>query len=640
MNALRALAVAWPWSRADVLTHLWQSTVVAAAVLLMLAFSRGLTARTRQTIGWLALVKFALPVGGLVSALARASTTPERWTGADALAGPILRPAFIMAAPATIATTRIPFEAIVTAAWIVGFVVIFASWLWRGLAARWRILAGASPASAATVEQIARAAARVGLRPPPSVLEVASERGPAILGLLAPIVIVPRGLGDTLAPAEFEAVMIHELVHARRRDNLWSAVRALFVAVFWFHPLVWQLNRRLAAEAELSCDERVLEITGAPEAYASAILKSVQHALGLALPGLAGMTSPPIVTRVRNILGHGARRDRPVVRVVALMSGVALVALSGGVGTFAADDLADGPTRESSSATNTSRADLTGITAGATRRVPSYGYNEFKGAYEVNGFNFGKTMSGEFADKDIRDVIRAVADFVEVNVVMPDALAGTVTLRVADKTWREVFKAVLDPVGYTFYENRNIVMVVRAHSPEAAAGRRVERERARTAPVTKRGSGTDMLSVDFPNTDVRQILLNVSNLFALDLMMPDALQGKVTVKLRDVTWRQIFDVVLDPIGYTFVEDGSRVTVVTKQSLRDGADVTAVFLLNYARAGEVRAKVEDLIAPTGGKVVVDARTNSLVITARASDLSRARSFVAQLDRATDVPGPTK
>src|SRR5216684_3049074 len=52
----------------------------------------------------------------------------------------------------------------------------------------------------------------------------------------------------------------------------------------------------------------------------------------------------------------------------------------------------------------------------------------------------------------------------------------------------------------------------------------------------------DTLSVDFPNEDIRTILRNVADLFELNLVVPDTLTGKTSIKLRDVTWRQIFQV--------------------------------------------------------------------------------------------------
>jgi type II secretory pathway component GspD/PulD (secretin) len=147
--------------------------------------------------------------------------------------------------------------------------------------------------------------------------------------------------------------------------------------------------------------------------------------------------------------------------------------------------------------------------------------------------------------------------------------------------------------------------------------------------------GRDTLSVDFPDEEIRNILRNVADLFELNLVIPDTLQGNTSIKLRDVTWRQIFEVVLGPAGYTFVEEGNIIKVVSQNSLLQEPVTTDVFVINYARADDLRGSIEPLIdTSAGGRIVVNARSNALVITERPSRLSRIRPIIEQLDKATD------
>ena len=166
----------------------------------------------------------------------------------------------------------------------------------------------------------------------------------------------------------------------------------------------------------------------------------------------------------------------------------------------------------------------------------------------------------------------------------------------------------------------------RPAATDAAAG---------SATKSKDAAGRDTLSVDFPDEDIRNILRNVADLFELNIIMPDTLQGKTTIKLRDVTWRQIFENVLRPVGYTYVEDGNIIKIVSLESLAQEPTETHVFLVNYARATDILPTISSLVdSGAGGKIVVDSRTNSLVITERPSRMNRIRPIVEQLDRATD------
>lgn len=319
---------------ADLLTHLWQSTAVGMVVLLVLAVGRGLAAHTRRILAGMALVKFILPAGLFTPALAWVSAAMGHGLEAGSVAVPLILPAFVVKVPHAEADVAVPWGIVLVGAWTLGAAVLAGSWWLRGRGLSRRLLSTAEPVAPAMEQRIARAAERVGLRAPMRALMVESVQGPGVLGIFSPVLILPRGLGDTLTPAELDSVLIHECVHLQRRDGLWRASQALLGAGFWFHPLVWILSRQLDRETERSCDERVLEITGDPDTYAEGIIKSVRLSLGLAQPGFTGVGTPPVLARIKNILAHETRRDRPMMRRIVLASGVMLLALSGYAGTF------------------------------------------------------------------------------------------------------------------------------------------------------------------------------------------------------------------------------------------------------------------------------------------------------------------
>jgi type IV pilus assembly protein PilQ len=155
------------------------------------------------------------------------------------------------------------------------------------------------------------------------------------------------------------------------------------------------------------------------------------------------------------------------------------------------------------------------------------------------------------------------------------------------------------------------------------------------APVrTAASRDKDTLSVDFPDEDLKTILRNVGDLFELNLVVPDTLVGKTSIKLRDVTWRQIFHVVLSPVGYSYIEEGNIIKIVSNERLNDEPSLTEVFILNNAKASDIKPTIDGLVNGKDGKIVIDTRSNSLVITERPSQLKRIASIIEQLDKATD------
>ena len=88
---------------------------------------------------------------------------------------------------------------------------------------------------------------------------IRASGGPVVNGVLRPQICLPEGIDRLLTKPELKAVLLHELTHARRRDNLIWLAYEISLCLLWFHPLVWITGSRLALYRELSCDESVIQ---------------------------------------------------------------------------------------------------------------------------------------------------------------------------------------------------------------------------------------------------------------------------------------------------------------------------------------------------------------------------------------------
>ena len=150
-----------------------------------------------------------------------------------------------------------------------------------------------------------------------------SISSPMALGILRPIIVFPSDLAEKLSADKLSLILMHELAHVRRWDNLTRLLHRLVSAVLFFHPAVWLCGRMLRQEAEQACDDLVVCSTGRSEAYARGLAHVAERATHLnplisRIPTMnAFAAESDLALRIRRTLGGGARRMGTRARVLA-----------------------------------------------------------------------------------------------------------------------------------------------------------------------------------------------------------------------------------------------------------------------------------------------------------------------------------
>ncbi len=102
---------------------------------------------------------------------------------------------------------------------------------------------------------------------------------PAVIGFLAPRILLPEWLFARLTPAELDQVVLHEAEHLRRRDDWTNLLGKFALVLFPLNPVLVWIERRLAREREMACDEAVVRRTQQPCAYAACLTRLAGHAI-------------------------------------------------------------------------------------------------------------------------------------------------------------------------------------------------------------------------------------------------------------------------------------------------------------------------------------------------------------------------
>ncbi len=123
---------------------------------------------------------------------------------------------------------------------------------------------------------------------------------PVLIGVLRPVILLPPAALMGWNADQLEMVLIHELAHVRRWDNLINLLQRVVESVLFFHPVVWMVSRWVRCEREHCCDEVVLTYTRQPRAYAQMLAAMVVPArVNLAV---VAMGEANVVSRIRQVL--------------------------------------------------------------------------------------------------------------------------------------------------------------------------------------------------------------------------------------------------------------------------------------------------------------------------------------------------
>ena len=95
---------------------------------------------------------------------------------------------------------------------------------------------------------------------------------PMTVGAIRPVIVLPVAW-RTWDPDTLAAIVAHEAAHVRRGDASINFLAHLNRAIFWFHPLAWWLERKLAVTAEHACDEAAARAITAPGRYAEILVE-------------------------------------------------------------------------------------------------------------------------------------------------------------------------------------------------------------------------------------------------------------------------------------------------------------------------------------------------------------------------------
>ena len=153
-----------------------------------------------------------------------------------------------------------------------------------------------------------------------------------------------------------------------------------------------------------------------------------------------------------------------------------------------------------------------------------------------------------------------------------------------------------------------------------------------TSPAVVAPVADEPIEIGYIEADIQNVLRTLAAKAGINLILGDEVTGKVTVNLKGISYEEAMQLIAESKGYAYVKDKNIAKVKSKESLDTEAVELRVYTLNYAKADDIK-KTLDSVLTKQGKIQVDTRSNTLVLSDTPSNLSKLVPLIESLDTQT-------
>ncbi len=162
------------------------------------------------------------------------------------------------------------------------------------------------------------------------------------------------------------------------------------------------------------------------------------------------------------------------------------------------------------------------------------------------------------------------------------------------------------------------------------------------------------ISLDLQEVDIRNVLRLLADVTGKNLVVEPGVSGKVTLKVDNVPWDQVLELILKINELDQVMEGNVIRIATAAKIkaelqrkreeveaqkelmaaaRDLGEIATEYLqVNYADVGDISAQIDN-VKSEKGTVSVDNRTNLIIYSDFPKRIETAKEILARLDKAT-------
>jgi len=144
------------------------------------------------------------------------------------------------------------------------------------------------------------------------------------------------------------------------------------------------------------------------------------------------------------------------------------------------------------------------------------------------------------------------------------------------------------------------------------------------------------VDLDLKDTDIKDIARALSRISGKNIIVSDDVKAKITLRVKDMNWKQALDMILETYGLTRLEKENYIVITTYEKRRateeSGDMQTKVVTFNFVDVVGIQKTLASMLTRRG-KMETDVRTNSLLITDIPDVINNIERIALELDTKT-------
>jgi general secretion pathway protein D len=152
----------------------------------------------------------------------------------------------------------------------------------------------------------------------------------------------------------------------------------------------------------------------------------------------------------------------------------------------------------------------------------------------------------------------------------------------------------------------------------------------------KKAPSSNTITIQLKNIDVIEVLKTLSEKGDLNIAVSPGVQGRVTLFIEEIDVLEALDIVIETAGLAYVREDGVIKVMTQKQYEGiygmtfkDRQVTETRQLKHIDVSQVNQTLSQLKSPTG-KIIVDPRTNTVVMIDAPEAIRKMRAMIAEVD----------